>query len=408
MSAGFRSFVLGALLLGLAAAAMAAAWLGREQAKPAEEKETVTAVRALSVSPAPRRPVLFLTGKAEARDYATLTAPLEAEVISVDVREGEYFNSGRRLLRFDLRELLLTQKQQLAEKEEIHLRLRALLRNRKSDALRLADARRLLELAKRDYERNRGLLAGGAVTEAQTETSEQLFRQRRQEFTAMENLLADYETQEQTAQAQLERAGARIAQTNLLLERSQMRAPFSGRAVRVHAAAGQRAMPGARLLEIFNPKRLRLRVALPQSFAAAANDSLRAVLPGVGEKNSALTLAFDGLEPRVDSGAGSVDVFFALPGGEWVLGATHEARIELPPRENLIAVPVDAIYNDDRVYLIGSDGRVRAEFCARAGLGKEGEKTSALLHCPGINNGARIVANQLPQLVESAKVEVIE
>lgn len=384
---------------------MASAVLNREKAEPAEESETVTAVRAMTVAPAARRPLLFLLGETEARDHASITAPLSAEVLTVAVQEGDYFPKGKRLLRFDLRELNLTRRQQEAENEEINLRLSALQRDRRADAQRLQDASRLLQLAEKNYERNKKLLQGGAVTEAQAEASEQAFRQRRQEFTAMRNQLADYETREKTAQTQLARGKSRLEQTAILIERAQIRAPFAGRVVRVHAAAGQRPAAGGVLLDIFNPKRMRLRVALPQRYAFAADESLQAV---INQNDADITLSFDGIEPRVDSGEGSIDVFFALPGDDWVLGATHEARVELPPRENLVAVPVDAIYNDDRIYRIGEDGRAHAEFCGRAGLGMDGGTTAALLSCPTLKGETKIVANQLPQLVDSAKVEVLE
>ena len=319
--------------------------------------------------------------------------------------EGDYVDGGQRLLHFDLRELNLTRRQRQADIDEINLRLQALRRDKKADADKLRDTSRLLELAEKNYRRNTDLLGGGVVTEVQAESSEQTFRQRRLEFTQMQNQLADYETREKTAQAQLSRAKAQLAQTALLSERAQIQAPFAGRIARIHTAAGQRPATGGALLEIFNPQKMRLRIALPQRYAAAADFSLRAVLR---RDNKNLTLTFDGIEPRVNDGKGSIDVFFSLPGGDWVVGATHEARLELPPLDNLIAVPVDAIYNDDRIYRIGADGRAHAEFCSRAGLGLDGEQTAALLFCPALNAAVRIVANQLPQLANRAKVEVID
>lgn len=407
MPAWLRSFIVGVLLLALAAGAMALAVSGREKSKPSGEVETITAVRAMVVSPAPRRPLLFLPGEVRARDYAVLTAPLSADVLSVAVVEGDVVAAGKRLLVFDLRELDLTRKRQQADITEIELRLEALRRDKESDADKLQDTARLLQLAEKNYLRNKELLGGGAVSEVQTESSEQAYRQRRLEYAQMQNQLANYDTREKTAMAQMERARAQLAQTDLLIERGRVLSPFAGRIARIHTAAGQRPAAGAPLLEIFNPEKMRLRIALPQRHASAARDSLLAVLR---RGDVALTLAFDGMEPRVDDG-GSVDVFFALPGGDWVEGATHEIRLELPPVDNLIAVPVDAIYNDDRIYLIGADGRTDAEFCRRAGLGLDGKDTAALLLCPDlINKGAvvSIVANQLPQLANRAKVEVIE
>lgn len=377
----------------------------REEAKPEAEVETVTAVRAMIVSPGSHRPLLFLPGEVRARDYAVLTAPLSADVLSVAVVEGDYAKAGERLLYFDLRELDLTRRRQMADITEIELRLDALRRDKKADEDKLKDTARLLQLAENNYRRNNELLGGGAVSQVQAESSEQSYRQRRLEHAQMQNQLANYETREKTAQAQMERAKAQLAQTDLLTERGRVLSPFAGRIARIHTAAGQRPAAGAALLEIFNPERMRLRIALPQRHAVDVGNSLRAVLR---RGDVLMTLVFDGMEPRVDDG-GSVDAFFALPGGDWVVGATHEVRLELPPLDNLIAVPVDAIYNDDRIYRIGGDGRAHAEFCRRAGLGlNDNGATAALLSCPGLTAESRIIANQLPQLANRAKVEVIE
>lgn len=406
MPAWLRSFVVAVLLLLAAAAAMMYAVSSREQSKPAEDVETITAVRAISVSPGPRRPLLFLPGEVRARDYAVLTSPLSADVLSVAVVEGDYVAADTRLLYFDLRELDLTRSRQKADITEIELQLDALRRDQKADADNLQDTARLLQLAEKNYLRNKELLGGGAVSEVQTESSEQAYRQRKLEYARMQNQLANYETREKTAQAQMARAKAQLAQTDLLVERARVLSPFAGRIARIHTAAGQRPAAGAALMEIFNPEKMRLVIALPQRHAADADGALRAVLR---RGDALITLAFDGIEPRVDDG-GSIDAFFALPpDGGWVVGATHEVRLELPPLDNLIAVPVDAIYNDDRIYRIGDDGRANAEFCRRAGLGLDGDDdTSALLHCPGLAGESRIVANQLPQLANRAKVEVIE
>ena len=58
------------------------------------------------------------------------------------------------------------------------------------------------------------------------------------------------------------------------------------------------------------------------------------------------------MEPRVAAGNSGLDVFFRLPKGNWVLGATHKVEVLLPEREDLIAVPASAIYGDNRVYRI--------------------------------------------------------
>ena len=100
-----------------------------------------------------------------------------------------------------------------------------------------------------------------------------------------------------------------MEQTRLLIERAKMLAPFAGRVAKVHAARGQRATPGEKLMEIYDPAYLRLRTSLPQRFAALANKDMHALL----NVDTAVTAAFSGMEPRVAAATADWMFFFACP-----------------------------------------------------------------------------------------------
>ena len=100
----FKSFLIA--LAVIAGFSVIAAFIARGKPAPpkTEARETVLAVRATTAEIAARRPSILLVGEVEARDYAALTAPVEAEVLAVSFREGETFDKNARLLRLDLRE----------------------------------------------------------------------------------------------------------------------------------------------------------------------------------------------------------------------------------------------------------------------------------------------------------------
>ena len=126
-------------------------------------------MRATTAEIAARRPSILLVGEVEARDYAALTAPVEAEVLAVSFREGETFDKNARLLRLDLREQQLQARARRTELEGIGLQLRGLEQDRAADSERLRENQRLLELAERDYDRNLTLQAKNLVTRKQLE-----------------------------------------------------------------------------------------------------------------------------------------------------------------------------------------------------------------------------------------------
>ena len=101
-----------------------------------EVRESVFAVRTVTAQITAARPSVLLVGEVEARDYTTLTAPVEAEVLAIAAREGEQVAKNARLLRLDLREQQLAAKSQRAAVENVRLQLSALQRNRAADGRR--------------------------------------------------------------------------------------------------------------------------------------------------------------------------------------------------------------------------------------------------------------------------------
>lgn len=404
-----RSFVLVAVLIGVAVGGFSWAVAARTPPKVEKKAEPTVTARTVALRRETRRPVLFLIGRVEARDYATMNAPIEADVQRIAAREGEYFRQGERLVEMDLRELELNAAAQAARVAEIAAQSESVVRNRAADESRLAETERQVELAERDYARNQSLFEKKVLSLRQLEQSEQTRLARQSELTAMSNAVADYETQQRRLDAQRAVAEANLEQMRLLMNRAELRAPFAGRVARVHAAVGARPARGTPLLEIFNPARLRLRVAIAQRYAAAVKGG--ALFAEVDDADGGrITLAFAGLEPRVEAGNSSLEAFFSLPRGDWVLGAVHDVVVALPPVTAVAAAPVDAIYNDRFVYRVNAESRAESVGCARVGLtrGDAAGEVLALVDCPALADGDAVVADQLPNLLSGVLLNIID
>lgn len=370
-----------------------------------EQREPVFAVRAVVAEPGARRPAVLLVGEVEARDYAALNAPVEAEVLEIPVREGESFSKDSRLLILDLREQQLDVRSRRAAMDGIRLQLETLSRNREADRTRLAETKNLLDIAERDLQRNLDLQEDGVVSQRSIETSEQTAGQRRLEYVALQNQVDNYDIDRESLERQLESARAGLAQAALLVERGELRAPFAGKVAKVHASAGARPARGTPLIEIFNPRGIRLRALTPNRYAAdLAGGDVRARLQTGGKT---WDLSVSNVSPRAAEGQGGVEAFFDLPEGAWVLGATYEFELQLPPVDGAMTVPFDAVYAGGRIYFVDDEDRARGVNCDRIGISRESGSEHAVLRCPGIKAGDRIIATQLPGLAEGAKIQVL-
>ena len=370
----------------------------------AEQRENVFSVRATPAQIGATHPSVLLTGEAEARDYAILAAPVDAEILSIAAREGDTFAANQQLIRLDLRDQQLQARAQQTAVETVKLQIATLAKNRTADTLRLAEMQKLLALASRDYARNITLNTKNLVTQTQIESAEQSVRQRRQELIALQNQVDNYALEEQLLQQQLSAAEVALAQAQLIIERGEMRAPFAGKVAKIHTSIGASAVRGTQLLEIYNPNSVRLRTLVPNRYVAALRGAAQsqAIL-----RDNGILLSLANISPRTKAGQGSVEAFFELPPGDWVLGATFEFQLQLPAVTAAVALPFDSIYSESRIYTIDGDNRARGVECERLGVSRQQNDIFALLRCPQITDGDLIIITQLPDLSDGAKVKII-
>ena len=450
------SLLLALLFLGFFAAVARVIIQNKPEPKPVQRREPVFSVRAVPAVPETRAPSVFLIGETEARDYAVLTSPLDTEALAVPVREGDSVTRGDRLALLDLRDQDLDlQERELQGRlqradlqdiqvqaaalsvnletnlEDVQVQIQALQADRQSDQTRLADMNRLLKISEDELARARSLSSSGVVPRNQVEENERALLGRRLERQAVQARVEKYDSDERLLKvrerglrekydseserlrvresqirAQLEQTRLALERARVAYERAQVRAPFSGRVARVHASAGSRVARGAPLVEIFDPDSVRLRASVPNQYLPnlrRGGNETRARLKADGET---VTLSSFRIAPLTEPGRGSADVYFDLPRREWVLGATHEFAMDLPPAENAVALPFDALYSDSRIYKIDAESRARGLDCRRVGVARESGEALALMECPGLRPGDMIVATRLPNLVDGAKVSV--
>ena len=373
---------------------------------PSVASEEVFSAQAITADVTAHRPSVLLVGEVQARDEALLTAPIETEVVKIIVREGDSFKRRQSLVNLDLREQQLQAQSQQALFKTTQLRIKALLRNQISDQKRLVESRQLLALAERDYQRNIDLQNKNLVTQGQVEKTEQTLLQQRANMLLLQNQVADYVTQKEVLEQELVQKQTALEQTKLLIERSRIRAPFVGRVSKVHTSVGARVARGAALIEIYNPQNARLRALIPNRHAPSLTSDIESLLSVAPDK--LLTLSVVRVSPRIEEKQGSVEVFFDLPPGDWILGATYEFQLQLPLLENTLALPFDSVYDGDKIYFIDKERRARGMACKRVGVARKQEQPArALLRCAGVVSGMPIIATQLPNLIEGAKVRVI-
>lgn len=294
-------------------------------------------------------------GVVEAVRQTVIAAQVAGAVMELGVKAGDRVQAGQLLLRIDARAADQT----------------AAASNAQVQAARAA-----LDVATREYERQKQLHQKKYISQAALERAES-------EFKA---------TSAQVA-AQMAQAGAARTQTGL----HTVRAPYAGVVAEVPVALGDMAMPGRPLLTLYDPAALRVTASVPQSLAGSVQaDAVRVELPGLPTAQQWPRAERVQVLPTVDAATHTVQVRAELGGGLPGVAPGMFARLWLPVTGSATAgktvtVPRSAIVRRAEmtgVYVQGEGGK---PLLRQVRLGRfDGERVEVL---SGVAPGEQVVVD---------------
>ncbi len=398
-------------LMGLVAAGLIAT---RPQTEPLAIKERAWRVAVVAAEPQTLAPHLTLYGRLESLWSSQLSAPVAAEVLEVAVTEGEMVRRNQVLVRLDERDSRLRLQQREAEVRDARARLEAEQHRHAADRKVLERERRLLQLQQAEVNRLRDLLRKQVGAQSALDTARQAVERQAVAIAQREQAIAEHPARQAQLEAALARAEAARDQARLELERCTVRAPFDGRVARLSTAPGRRTRIGDPLLTVYDTGAMVVRALIPERYlprvrvalAAGTPPEVRGELDGLG-----LNGRLRGLSGEVAAGSGGVSGLFDVQGDIGVLRQGRFLRLDmtLPAEPNVIALPHEAVYGVDKVYIVDRESRLRPVRVERLGevRGDDGS-TRLLVRSPALRPGVRIVVTHLPNAVDGLLVRVAE
>lgn len=383
---------------------------------PAEEpEERAWPVSVQVADPAMRSPVLALFGRVESAAVSELEARLAAPIAEVLVREGERVEAGQLLVRLDDADARLTLADREAELRSVRAELERTRNAAALEARTAEDQADLLAMADEKLERfaslfERGMIARDMLDEVRRETS-----RARIAFERHSTELADFPHRIAETEAKVARAEVARDRAAMELERTRVTAPFPGPVARVSVARGDQVTVGTPLVTLVDEDSVELRVPVPADQARDLRALIREGRSAVAEArigNEIVHLPLARLAGDQKDGSPVVDAFFRqderleVEGARMQVGQVLDVRLALPAEDRLLSVPVQALYENDRIYrveasrLVAMDAEVVGET-----EGEDGYRV--LLRVPGIEAGHRIVTTQLPRAITGLRVRAV-
>lgn len=316
-------------------------------------------------------PTLELFGSVQSPQDAELSAGVEATVNSVKVKDGASVIEGELLVVLDDRDAQLTLRQRQADILETEAQIEFAKRQIETNQLAYEQEKDVLELSKSRYERAKELSEGGRLSRADFENATENYKRQQLAVSRANLAAAESRIRLNERRAQLERAEALKAQAELNVERTRIRAPFGGFISDVQVSEGDRVRVGDTLMRLQNPKAIEVRTQVPAAYVPSINDGLSrgVTMPAEvfldGRRTRGQLVRISG---QTREGSGGVDSYigFGTPPLGMRLGSTVRVVLQLPPEDNVIAVPAEAIYGRDRLYKL-ADGRMKSVTIERVG-----------------------------------------
>lgn len=236
----------------------------------------------------------------EAREATIISSRLLAQIVSIEVRAGDYVEQGQPLLELEKSDLL-------ARAQQAGERIRSV-------EARLTEARRNWQRAEELHQR--GLIA-----------------------------IADLDTARANAlslEAELASAGRALEEAETAVGFAEIRSPIAGRVVDRFAEPGDTVSPGARLLSLYNPFSMQVEAQVREQLALSLDtgDELQVELPASGQVYSGQV---EEIVPAADPGSRTFTVKVNIPTARDLLPGMY-ARLLVPAGTvNRLLIPAERV-----------------------------------------------------------------
>jgi len=223
-------FVLPLGILGMGVFAFAAIASRREPPQRIERPSIVTTVETAAVEAHPGGLDFLVDGTVVPHREIAVSAEVAGRVTAktADFRAGRYVTAGTLLVEIDPRKYELEVRRLTEEVEQAAVTLQELAVDITNTSELIALAEEDLALQKRDLERMQQLHARRTISESEVDTARRAELASRNSLATLQNQLRSLQTRQARLKSAEELARARLAQAQLDLDRTQVRAPIDG------------------------------------------------------------------------------------------------------------------------------------------------------------------------------------
>ena len=377
-----------------------------ERMKP-QLKEKVWLVEVIPALKQNLSPSLGLYGRVESPELLQAAAPGAGIVSEVLVQSGTQVNPEQLLVKLDRRDFESTLVQAETDLKDIENQISELKIRHRSNLNALKTERRLLQLANDEVERLLKLKQQNLSADTILNLASSAQGRQQLVVISREYEVESFPIQLGQLEARLKHNRAKLEEARLMIERSEVFAPFQAVISATPVSVGDRVATGQILVSLYPVNSLEIRAHIPARYIAGIQQAISSGITQVASislPDTSLQLELVRLAGKAEPSG--VDAYFRAgeSGTRLRLGALLPLDFSLPVENNVIAIPYQAIYGNSRLYLL-RDNRLQGVDVEPVGQYSDQEGTALLLvKSTKINTDDEIVITHLPNAVSGLKV----
>lgn len=425
-SALHRALLGGSVLLGAAVLTTVIMTTG-PNGSPEEQTEKAWPVTVMRAAPSEKHPMFATYGRVEAGIEAKLRTDLQAPVEQVYVQEGEWVEAGELLIQLRADEIGLRLREANAEAKQAEAALKSAQVEQRLMQGTSSHFEKMYRISQQKLARQQELAEKRMIPQALLDTAVQQASRDTIEYQNHQRTIADFPNRIAQRKAAVTIAAARAARAQLDLDKTQVLAPFTGPVLNVAVSPGDRTNESIVLVTMADAASFEVRASIPNLYAnrvrqaLKTNHTITADITQAERHNAAtkqgneskLTLQLTRVAHNVRRGQSGLDAWFTFRGAQLdaqhlpTLGRVINLTALLPREPGVVALPAQAIYENDRVYLVNNN-RLQAVSVERIGEFKaRGGAEQVLVRGDNLGNGANVMTTALPKAITGLLVEPI-
>ncbi|WP_238861490.1 efflux RND transporter periplasmic adaptor subunit [Clostridium sp. YIM B02569] len=341
----------------------------------------------------------------EAYQQGIVTSKIAAKVVAVSVENGQYVNAGDTIATLDDQDIQNNIKTAQAQVEVSEQQVNSTQQQLNSSQVTLQKLQILMDDAQRNYDRQKTLFDGGAISKTDLESAEKALNTSKADYSSGLASIESAKASIESSKASLEAQKVNLQKAQNDLANTVIKAPISGVISDKTLNVGQMASQGAALAKVNDISSVYATIQVPQEKITGVKIGQAATITVDGNDKT-----YDGTIEAMDSAADATTRVFnckvKIDNGDKSLLPGIFGKVQLISEEKaqVITVPISALAGNEGDYsvFLNDNGTAKKQ---KITIGETNENNVEVTD--GIKEGDQVICTNISTLQEGSEVDAI-